>query len=227
MVQDLEVGVLLEPDTSELDKVEDREVETSSGEGQGSTGDGGGGLFTGTNIVLALLTGILGATKSGQELLGGLIRTINAIVAPVLNGIFQLIRPLTNKFLDIAAVIGNLSVGTVINEAFNRLINDLTNLLTNFINDLRNAINNIPGVDVPGGGGRNQGNQSNVQTATDLTTTGTDLALGRGTPLTPAAVNQFISEANNLLTTQVQDLQDEDKVEEYASWVQSKVDDIT
>lgn len=109
MVEDLEVGVLLKPDTSELEDVEDREI----GGGGGAVTGGPGGrqqqrrtIASGVSRGL-LAAGIFGGILSQLQSVGALISSVLGILSrallPTIEVIADLIRPLLSSLNDFIA----------------------------------------------------------------------------------------------------------------------------
>lgn len=116
MPEDLEVGVRLVPDTSELEDVEDRELDVSRGQtggGGGGTGAAAGGfagaetgelLGRGT-IVAGLLAGILSQLKPVAQFVKLIFRILGRAILPVIQLLIVALRPLlTNLAKTNAAV---------------------------------------------------------------------------------------------------------------------------
>lgn len=107
MVEDIEIGVRLKPDTSELEDVEDRQVGVSGAGGAGGTGrergDAAAGGFAGAElgellgpgaIIVGLLAGILSQLKPVTQFVGLIFRILSRALLPAIQLLVVALRPL-------------------------------------------------------------------------------------------------------------------------------------
>lgn len=218
MAEDFKLDAMLEVDDQQVDEVNN---ELEAGVNVEDTGeDEGGGLFGATNIVLAILTGILSQLQGAQSVLSGLFRILNLILTPIFQGIASAVRPLAELFMQVAQAVQKFNITGVLEAFGNQLLNDLTGFINSAINSLKTALNQIPGVSLDTGGQT----VSREQTSTGVQTAG-NVATAAGSPagvLNP----QFLAEGFEQATTLTADLQDEEKKETWASIAADMVDEV-
>lgn len=109
MVSDLEVGVRLIPDESELDDIEDRKVNVGADQGAATTGGGGSGgnaaaggfagaeageLLGKGGVIAGLLAGILSQLKPVTQFLKLIFRVLSLALLPAIQLLVVALRPL-------------------------------------------------------------------------------------------------------------------------------------
>ncbi len=115
---DAELGVLLEPQNDLEDEIENPEVEAEVEGGRfagrgGRSGVAGGGLaavgalINPVTAVLAILTAILSQLRSVQQFAGGIFRTVQRKLAPLIASLIQFFRP---TFSRIAEALANFDI---------------------------------------------------------------------------------------------------------------------
>ena len=157
MATDGELNVFLKPANNLEDEIDEPTVnanmEQNRGGAAGQRQEQGGGMIAGVGrkgIVIGILAAILSQMRSIQETAGGLLRTFSKMIAPLLAGFVETIRP----FIEMVSE----------NLANFDLANAVANLGRNLVNNLRNVFNSLLsalGVKKRVGGG--SGGPSSVQ----------------------------------------------------------------
>lgn len=120
MVEDLEVGVRLVPDTSELDDIEDREIGVSGagatdGAGGGGAGDAASGGFAGAElgellgpgaIIVGILAAVLSQIKIVAQFTGLIFRILGRALLPAIQLLVVALRPLLTQLAQTSAALG-------------------------------------------------------------------------------------------------------------------------
>jgi len=132
MAEDLEVGVLLKPQNDLEDEIESPEVEADVEGGRfagggargGASGRAGGlaavgALFNPITAILAILTAILSQLRSVQQFTGGIFKTLERQIAPIISSILQFFRP---TFTKIADALANFDIRNALSEGFDNVV---------------------------------------------------------------------------------------------------------
>ena len=123
MASETELGVLLKPDTSELDQVEDREVNvpvkddgTGAGQGSGGGGSAAAGGFAGAEagellgkngIIFGVLAGILSQLKPVTQFLKLIFRVLSLSLLPAIQLLVTALRPLLKNLAGTTRAVEN------------------------------------------------------------------------------------------------------------------------
>lgn len=220
MAEDFVLDAMLEVDDSQVDKV-NNELETDINVQGGEEEEGGGGIFTKGTVILGILSAILSQLQGFQSILSGLFNLVNLILTPIWQAIATAVRPLADLFMQVTQAIQKLGIGNILEAFGNKLLDDLTAFINNAINSLKNALNQIPGVNIDTGDGQTV---SRNQTATGVQTAGGAASAAAS----PAGVlsPQFLAEGFEQATTLTSDLQDEEKKGVFASIAADMVDEV-
>jgi len=211
---DAELDVLLEPANDLEDEIDSPEVEADVSGGGRFAGRGGGGgagvtgglaalgaLINPLTVIVGLLTAILSQTRSVNQFTGGLFRTFERQVAPLLSGLIQAIRP---GIQTVAESLANLDLRNALTSISDTIVRGVQRLGE----DILSAVGIEKDLTPDGPGGVPQGN---------LTEPGLPQPQFQDTETTaaerPAGLAPFAAEALDSINPKVADRQDEDKKE--------------
>jgi len=218
---DFKLDALLEIDDSEIEDVND-ELEASVEAEDGAAQQDGGGLFTPMNIIIGLLTAVLGQLKAVQGIMSGVFRIINLALLPVIAAISGLLQPVADFVLNTIGEGLDFGIARTFQQAASKFVSDLTTTINSFISDMRSAISEIPGVDITS----NEQTVSESQTATGISTV-TDAGSTTGFTQSGGQAGQFAAEQIlEFAQNQIPDMQDEDKKDNFASFVSEALDEL-
>jgi len=212
---DAELDVLLEPANDLEDEIDSPEVDADvSGGGRfaGRGGRSGGALAGGVailgrllnplTVIIGILTAILSQTRSVQQFTGGLFRTFERQVAPLLSGLIQAIRPGIRR---VAETLANFNL----RDSISTISTNIVRAVQRLGEDILSAVGIEKDLTPDGPGGVPQGNltgpglpQPQFQ---DTETTAAERPGGFAGPFAP--------ELLDTINPKVADRQDEDKKE--------------
>lgn len=221
MPEDLEVGVLLQPKNDLEDEVGTVEADTDF-EGNGQAGGAGGmGGRAGIAILAGLLTVIASQLRSISALGSGVLNTISKLLAPIVAYIAQFLRPAINTILDALA---NFDISEAASEFLSNLVSNLQGLGQTIVSGFRNAVSQIPGVDVTEGeGGQQRGGGGGQQIEGGFS----DMPQNIGQLGNLGSTSMFVADHFENVQTVASDLQDEEKKSVYAEFVNELVNELT
>lgn len=210
---DAELDVLLEPANDLEDEIDSPEVEADVdgggrfGGGRGSTAGAAGGLailgklLSPLTVIVGLLTAILSQTRSVQQFTGGLFRTFERQIAPLLTGLIQGIRPGIEK---VAQSLADLDLRNALTSISDNIVRGIQRLSE----DILGAVGIEADLTPDGPGGVPQGNLTGLgfpqPQFQDTETTAAER---------PQGLAPFAAEALDSINPKTADRQDEDKKE--------------
>jgi len=212
---DAELDVMLEPANDLEDEIDSPEVDADVQGGRFAAGRRGGGvgragglaalgsLVNPITAILAILTAILSQLRSVQQFTGGIFRTVQRKLAPLIAGFIQAFRP---AFTRVADFLANFDIRNALSNGFQNMVRS--------IQKLGEKILSAVGIDAtltPQGPGRTPSQQelresSGIPTGQAQPTQGTNASR-------PNGVSPFFADALDSLNPKTADRQDEEKKE--------------
>jgi len=228
MAEDLEVGVLLKPKNNLEDEVDDvnvgADVDGGGRRGRGGVGTGrltaAAGIVRGAGpaIIAGLLAAILSQLRSIQEFTGGLLRTINRLIAPLIAGLVDFLRPVFDFFADALA---NFDIRNALNSALSNFAANLRGVAELIATGFREAVSQIPGVDITQDN-RTQQEQGAGRIGGQTATQGAATAAAPGNPVAQGLITTAIEQVQ----TQSSDREDEEKKNIWANAIEELEEEI-